>query len=91
MGGVAATAVSTDASLLFLQPESTESLILRSQSTELCVSLMALFKMVGLTQIRTGGGWDHCRKSDAQMQTVVSGYVFLVKLLIPRINLTAYL
>ena len=30
------------------------------------------------------------RKSDAQMRTVVSGYVFIVKLLIPRINLTAY-
>ena len=66
MGGVVATAVSTDASLLFLQPESTESLILRSQSTELCVSLMALFKMVELTQIRTGGGRDHCRRSANQ-------------------------
>ena len=30
------------------------------------------------------------RKSDAQTRTVVSGYVFIVKLIIPRINLTAY-
>ena len=31
------------------------------------------------------------RKSDAQTRTVVSGYVFIVKLLIPRINLTAHI
>ena len=91
MGGVAATDVSTDASLLFLLPESTESLIPRSQSTQLCVSLMAPFKTVGLTQNApaaegTTAAGAQIRRSDANC----CEWLCIHRVIIPRINLTAY-
>ena len=86
MVGVAATAVSTNASLLSLLPESTESLILR-----IFDGTVQNGRTNSDTHRRRKGPPPQERKSDAQMRTVVSGYVFTVKLLIPRINLTAYL